>query len=361
MRVLQFVECFGGGMLTSVSQICNILAQEDIQVHLAYSLRPETPENFRSLLDSRVVLQQLDLTRNIHIFKDIKGLFAVFKIILQVEPDILHLHSSKAGFIGRLAAFIYRLRGKKIKVFYSPRGFSFLQKDANIFKRLTYLYLERIADYLGGTIIACSYGEGVEARKKLKARQVLVIENAVETSKIPLAVPSGKLIRVGISGRITPARNPELFMRIAGQLSGEQVQFVWIGGGMPEEEAALNRKLPNIEVTGWLPRDAALEKLSTLDIYLHTSRWEGMPLAVIEAMLAGLPVVVTDVVGNRDIVRHGTTGFIGRDEEEIVTYLKKLFLDKDLRFSMGKTAREEALKRFSLARLRRDILGLYNS
>jgi glycosyltransferase involved in cell wall biosynthesis len=358
MKVLHIVESFGGGVLTSVTQICNILAQEGMQVHLAYSLRPETPGNFQSLLDPRVYLHQLNLTRNIDIINDFNSVFSIVQLVRQVEPDILHLHSSKAGFLGRLAVCLCSpIEKNKIKVFYSPRGFSFLQQDANICKRKAYLYLERLADRFGGTIIACSQSEGEEARYILKARQVKVIDNAIDISKIPLALLTENPIQIGISGRIAPQRNPEMFMRLAKKFDEENVKFIWVGGGKADDEAILAAS--GIEVTGWLSRDVALNKMAALNIYLHTSLWEGMPLSLIEAMTAGLPAVVTDVIGNRDVVEHSVTGFIGKNEEDIASYLKILIKNKDLRLEMGKAAREDALRRFSLPRLRKDILELY--
>jgi len=74
----------------------------------------------------------------------------------------------------------------------------------------------------------------------------------------------------------------------------------WIGGGDDANEAAL--KSAGVTITGWMPRANALEAMRGLDIYLHPSRWEGMPVALIEAQLCGLPAVASDVVGNRDVI-----------------------------------------------------------
>ena len=106
-----------------------------------------------------------------------------------------------------------------------------------------------------------------------------------------------------------------------------------------------------MDVTGWMARADALAAMRGLDIYLHPSRWEGMPVALIEAQLCGLPAIATDVVGNRDVVIAGKTGFLCRSAEDMAARLQSLIRDRDLRERMGLEARELAMPRFNLARM----------
>jgi glycosyltransferase involved in cell wall biosynthesis len=135
------------------------------------------------------------------------------------------------------------------------------------------------------------------------------------------------------------------------------VRFHWIGGGEPEGVAAL--EAAGVDVTGWLRRPDALAALSRMDVCLHATRWEGMPVALIEAQVAGLPAVTTDVVGNRDVVRHGETGFVASTPEGVADALSRLIADPSLRARLGRRAREVALVRFSLERLLDDYERLY--
>jgi glycosyltransferase involved in cell wall biosynthesis len=96
-----------------------------------------------------------------------------------------------------------------------------------------------------------------------------------------------------------------------------------------------------------------------LDIYLHPSRWEGMPVALIEARVCGLPAVATDVVGNRDVVVHGETGFLCRSTDEMAEALARLVHEPALRRRLGANARERALPRFNLDRLVDELEALY--
>lgn len=97
------------------------------------------------------------------------------------------------------------------------------------------------------------------------------------------------------------------------------------------------------------------------NICVQTSLWEGMPITVIEAMVAGIPVVVTDVVGNRDVVAPGESGFVAQDEDELAYYVEKLVKNPVLRQEMGRCAREIAIKRFSLDRLIKELVEIYHT
>lgn len=351
-RVFQVVESFGGGVFQSVRQICNNLPRDLFEVYLIYSLRKETPPNWESLFSEDVKKIYLPMTREISPLRDINALFGLIKLIKKYNPHIIHLHSSKAGFLGRLAAL---LLGKK-KVFYSPRGFSFLMKEVSPWKRRLFFSLEKVASLFGGVILACSPGELKEA-ERLTGR-VELLNNAIDLKEVDSIPPyrfENNKVRVAISGRVTYARAPWLFRNIAQKLSSPQVEFLWVGGGELESEL----KGSPVKVLGWLNRREAISYLKGIDIYLQTSLWEGMPLSILEAMACFKPVVATDVVGNRDLVVHGETGFIGRSEDDLVSYLNKLLDNPELRIKMGLEGRRRVEKEFSLEVLIRKLASLY--
>lgn len=357
MRVLQVCESFGGGNFSSVSQICNGLAERGHEVHLGYSRRAETPGDFATHLHPAVVLHELKMTRSISPLIDLRALFDLMALIRRLDPEVIHLHSSKAGFLGRLAAF---LLGRIGTLFYSPRGLSFLQQDASPAKRRLFRWLEWGAARLGGTLVACSRGELEQIRVNIAPRSELLIENAVPVVIVPPKSERGDdKVRIGTAGRISAARNPALFASLAHRLTRDDVEFVWIGGGDIADCERLQQA--GVTVSGWLPRPQALAKVSGLDIYVQTSLWEGMPIAVIEAQVAGIPAVVTDILGNRDVVRDGETGFVCRNEEEMVAQLVKLICEPKTRTVMGQQARKLALVRFSVERLFDELLEAYQT
>lgn len=357
MKVLQICESFGGGNYSSVSQICNGLAARGHEVHLAFSRRAETPTDFAEHLHPGVALHELCMTRNIAPVTDARALFALLGLLRRIDPQVIHLHSSKAGFLGRVAGF---LAGRNRTVFYSPRGLSFLQQDVPEGRRTLFRRLEWAAARLGGCIVACSQGELDQVRTHLAPRAALLVENAVDVAMVlPRRQRGDGKVRIGTAGRISLARNPKYFAALARRLRCEEVEFVWTGGGDEVDRELLEQS--GVRVSGWLPRREALARIAELDVYIQTSLWEGMPIAVIEAQVAGIPAVVTDILGNRDIVVEGVTGFICRDEEEMAAQLQRLIDEPQTRAILGQRARESALTRFSVEHLLDELLAAYTA
>ena len=355
LRILQLTEAFEGGVFTSLTRTASVLAERGHDVHLAFSRRGNTPTDVAAHVPQSVVLHELAMGRAIDPRADWRGFVAVRALLRALNPDIVHLHSSKAGVLGRAAA---RSCGLAARTFYSPRGLSFLQQDHSAGARLAFHVIEWAAARLGGTVVACSASERGLVDRRLRPRQVALVENAVDVDAIPVRVArEDEGVIVGIAGRITYARNPELFAAIAARLARPGVEFRWIGGGEASGRAAL--EAAGVVVTGWLPRRDALVAMTDLDIYLHPSRWEGMPVALIEAQVAGLPAVATDVVGNRDVIKSGATGYLGHDVDTLAAALSTLIADRALRERMGTRARAEALPRFNVQRLGDDLERLY--
>jgi Glycosyltransferase len=285
----------------------------------------------------------------------LSSLRALVKNLRDRHPEVIHLHSSKAGALGRAAA---KIASPHAKVLYSPHGPAFLRRDVSPTKQFAYLSLERLANYIGGTIVACSRSELHEIEGRVHARAALLIENGVDIGEIPVRCQrtDGKVV-IGMTGRASFQKNHEVFAQLANELRNPAVSFVWIGGSAEDVPECY----PGDAVTcsGWVTRARALELMSHLDIYVQTSRWEGMPLALIEAQVAGIPAVVTNVVGNRDVVIHGVTGFVASSAEEMAIYLALLRDNWTLRQQMGAAARKRAMERFSMDAIFREWRQLY--
>ncbi|MCM2304475.1 MAG: glycosyltransferase, partial [Elusimicrobia bacterium] len=143
------------------------------------------------------------------------------------------------------------------------------------------------------------------------------------------------------------------------------LKCVWIGGGEDEPRVRThleNMNLPGrVEITGWLPAEQARERLRALDLFVHYSRWDAMPNAVLEAMAAGLPVVVSDNSGNRDAVRDRVTGFIVKSEIELLERCQQLIDDRELRLKLGAAGRERVRQEFSRERMISELSRLYEA
>ncbi|GAB5095386.1 glycosyltransferase [Caballeronia sp. HLA56] len=338
-----------------LTQLSNRAAAAGVGVTILHSIRPETPNNFASLFHPAVKLVYVSMFREVSVKKDWTSMWELVRKLKECNPSVVHLHSSKAGVLGRAAA---RIAAPRARVFYSPHGLAFLRRDVSAAKQFAYLSFERIAARMGGTIVACSKSEQHEIETQMRTRNTEMIENGVNVLEIPSRLEKdGREVVVGMSGRASFQKNHEAFVQLATDLRNSTTQFLWIGGNL--DELPGQTASDSVVCSGWVTRERALALTSGLDIYVQTSRWEGMPIALIEAQVAGIPAVVTDVVGNRDVVLHGQTGFVATTHEDMQKYIAMLRDDPILRARMGETAKRTASRRFSMEAIFRKWLSVY--
>ncbi|PVX45896.1 hypothetical protein C8C85_1705 [Flavobacterium sp. 103] len=338
MKVVHIIEALGGGVYTYFKDLSFYFGDDEVVKDLSTTIiysgnRKEIdPEKIEYEFSKGVSLIKINMVRDFSPIQDFKSILHLRKELQKLNPDVIHLHSSKAGVLGRIACF---LLFKRMQLFYTPHGYSFLRTDISNLTKKTYWFIEKSFQQLfGGITIACGDTEYEIAKKIGKS---MLIRNGINIDEVSRqsVKPKNQTLTIGIVARITTARNPELFNTIA--LRFPDFNFVWIGDG------ELNSTLtaPNIKITGWfMDRNEALKELSVIDIYIQTSLWEGMPIAVLEAMAMKKPILATNIIGNKDIVVHNETGFLFNEIEELDDYLELLKDDK-IRNQFG----DNALKR----------------
>lgn len=317
-RVLFAVEAMGGGVFTYIVSLANRLANT-YDVYLAYATRPQTPENYRDYFDSRVHLIPVrHFTREISPKEDPKALLELVRLRREIRPDIIHLHSSKAGVLGRIA-----FGAGKTPLFYTPHGYSFLMENASPSKQKMYRLIESALAKTRCVTISCSEGEHRETLRL--TRRAEKINNGIDLEEIDrelAAIPEtsaqadARPYTVFTLGRICYQKNPELFNQIAERMP--ELRFVWIGDG----ELCEQLNAPNIEVTGWVDRASALRIASRADCFLLPSRWEGLPISLLEAMYMKKSCVVSDIIGNHDVIQNDTNGFLCTEPDEFVKAIR---------------------------------------
>lgn len=315
-KLLYIVEAMGGGIFTYIVTLANGLCDK-YDITVAYGIRSETPENIEDYFDDRVNLVKVkNFQRAVRFGKDRAATKELKELVKELKPDIVHLHSSKAGAIGRLF-----LKSSKYKMFYTPHGYSFLMEDIRPIRKRVYYAIEKFCAKDHCITVACGKGEW-ESSLSLDENAVY-ISNGVDTKLIDKStyksVPKeNHQFTVFTVGRMDFQKNPRMFNNIAELLP--DVKFVWIG------EGELRRQITskNIETTGWLPRAKALEIAANQDVFVLPSRWEGLPLSLLEAMYMKKPCIVSDVIGNRDIVHDGVTGYICNTPEEFAEKIEEI-------------------------------------
>lgn len=359
IKIFQVIECGGpGGTGEQVAAICNGLDPSRFEVSLVYAVRGGSPDEYRArCAGARAAYFVPEMTREISPANDLKALRRLRALFDKHRPDVVHAHSSKAGALARAAA---KAAGVK-SIFYTPHGYGFLQQDRSTASRFLYKTIEKAASRMGATI-ACAPGEAAAAAALGGGPVHTVCDAYLGEFRDPLPHDG---IAVGSCGRLTYARNPDAWILLAQRLTDSRngLKCVWIGGG--DDEARVRVLLENMnlhgraELTGWLTAPEARERMRALDIFVHYSRWDAMPNAVLEAMASGLPVVASDNIGNRDAVEDGITGFIVKNEIELLERCQQLIDDKALRLKLGEAGRERVQRAFSRERMLAELSRLY--
>lgn len=309
-RLLFVVEAMGGGVYTYILELVNELVNK-YEVYIAYAVRPQTPFDYKNQFDKRIHLIEVNnFTRSISPNKDLKALFEIKKIANQIKPDIIHLHSSKAGVIGRWA-----FNGKKVALYYTPHGYSFLMSNYGFAKRNIFKFLERISVRKSCTVISCSEGEHRETLQLTK--NATYVNNGIDIDEMSelirkIEYKPNSSFTVFTLGRICYQKNPKLFNEVAKALP--DIKFVWIGDGELRNELDSS----NIDITGWIDRNEALSKAMSANVFILTSLWEGLPMSLLEAMYMKKLCIVSDVIGNHDVIKNNDNGYVCNTKKDFV-------------------------------------------
>lgn len=343
--ILFIVEAMGGGVFTYIVDLSNELCKK-YEMYVAYATRNQTPADYASYFDPSIHLIHVNnFTREISPKKDVAAFFEIQRIAKEINPDIIHLHSSKAGALGRFA-----FNGTDVPLFYTPHGYSFLMQNYGKVKRTAFHAVEEVCAKRNCTTIACSKGEYKETLKLTKRaayvnnginiKELSDLLNEVKSSTVDSVNTENGPLTVFTLGRINYQKGPDLFNAVADSLPN--VRFIWIGDGQLRDKLTS----PNITITGWLDRKSALKIASLADVFILTSLWEGLPISLLESMYMKKLCVVSDVIGNHDVIHSGENGFVCRDSKDFVNAIRQC----------GKDASEQLI-----ANAFNDVITNYNT
>ena len=314
-KLLCVCESMATGIYFFLNALLNRLCEE-YDIVIVYAERYETPKNIRQQFDDRIKLIKMDTFRR---GMDPRMICAsqreLRKIIRQEKPDIIHLNSSMAGIVGRLAA-----AGSGIPVLYTPHLFSFMQPSFSPLKRFVFFTAEWFLARLGGTIIGVSESE-YRAAAKL-TRRAGYINNCIDVT-LPAPEPTahrpGEGLKAGTSGRILPQKCPQRYAQLSKLIPEDEIR--WIGDG---ELRTVLEGLDNVKVLGWMSRKEALEAVQKLDVFLLLSDSEGLSISLLEAMEAGAVCVVSNIEANSQVIENGVDGFLVNDAAEAAAVMEKI-------------------------------------
>lgn len=338
-----------------VSLLTQVQADNGHSVTIIYSRRPETPENINAHFpaNANVICIQMHGVRSWP-----RAVLTLRSTLAALQSDAIFLHSSFAGFLGRISA--WNILGS-CRIFYIPHCISFMRGDLGAVKRAAFIVLEKIAGIRSATYIACSNSERECIKKYLPKSQCILVENAIPTHERKRHASGQNPLTIINAGQIRLQKNPALFAAIAhrARAEGLALNFLWLGDGDPNMRAQLEAS--GVEVSGWRTRDQVIEALSSASAFLSTSLWEGLPVALIEAQIAGIPAFASACPGNRDCIDHGTSGWLYQNADEAIELLRMVTENHSQLKAVAEHSLHLATQRFSASRYGREMEEILNA
>jgi glycosyltransferase involved in cell wall biosynthesis len=314
------------------------------------------------------------LQRKISVIDDLKAVLELYRLFKKEKPQIVHTNLAKAGMVGRLAAW---LAGVPV-ILHTYHGHVF-SGYFSATKTSLYIFIEKFIALISTKIVVVSEmikKDICSVYKITKEKNISVIPLGFELDNMAsldkyrgsfrkqFSIPEDSLV-IGIVGRITGIKNHQLFVDVANILLqfNNKIHFLIVGDGELREEiekAVYDLGISeNLHFTGWITATAKM--YADLDIMLLTSKNEGTPVTVIEAMYYKIPVVSSNVGGLSDLIEDGKTGFLVNSliAEDYIQVIVKLLESLQVRDKIGFTAHKFITDQFNVNRLITDMTELY--
>lgn len=314
------------------------------------------------------VIEIPELCRLPHPLRDLRALWKLHSLMQAERFDIVHTHSTKAGLLGRIAA---AWAGIPV-ILFTAHGWAFSEGRAWLWRWLL-AHVERLLAHLSTKIICVSeYDRQLAVRFGVASQEKLVVvTNGLETEPFCSSADKKELRRqfeacdgiITMVGRLAPPKDLNTLITSWEGLKAPGWQLWLVGDGplRPYLEKAIRAKGLSNSIRLLGERHDVPELLQASDIFVLSSRWEGMPLTIIEAMLAGLPVIATQVGGISELVEENVTGLLvpPGDPLALRSALEKLMASEESRKLFGERGRQRALQQFTVERMIHRVRVLY--
>jgi len=344
-----------GTYIRTITRFIDIEKFETFLIGSCENIPPITDGSNKEIKSYKVLFK-----RNISPINDLIVTIKVFLYLVKENPHIIHAHSSKSGFIGRFAAMILMK-----KIFYTPNAFSYLSGDSKL-KKKGLLLMERIASKWGSTLLACSESEFERGVKEVgyPCKRAVVWENSIPDPIIKkgfttqINLPKEFILSIG---RPSYQKNTEMMVEAIDALKqrGKNLNLIILGVGFHspnlDRVRGLIRKYDlesQISLIDFIEREEALCVTNKALFYISSSRYEGLPFSILEAMAFEKAVIATDVDGNKDCVVNGLNGYLVSLEDvgTMADRIDNLWHNDKLREKFGKEGRKIFLQKFEITK-----------
>lgn len=295
-------------------------------------------------------------------------LFELIKLLKKIKPHIVHTYMYSANSYGRIAAILTRVP----IIIASERNLPELRKDKNRYQ----LFWDKLLAAFSDGIVCNSFEAANSLIKKysFNFEKVFTIHNGINAKGFLKENSSNRKKKlaskvIGTIGRLCLQKNHKFFLDMAkvilNILKDSSIKFLIVGNGpLRNELEDYSKKLGienNVVFTG--ERSDIPELLQSMNIFVMSSLYEGMSNAIMEAMLSGLPVVATDVGGNRELIVQNETGYLCplKDTEAFVNIIVSLINNESKAKKLGENGRRKILNEFTIEKMIQNTESIYKN
>ena len=369
VRVLRIISRMNiGGPALQISGLMKGIDQDRVNQKLLTGYCKPDEADFIEIIAPELKVQRINgLGRSINLVADISALLQIIKIIREFKPDFIHTHTAKAGVLGRIAGLLANRNAKLIHTYHGH----LLTGYFSPIKTKFIILMERILAKFSFKLI-CVGSKVRDDLLKVKIgdlNKYIIIGPGIKFGELPIRNLSRLNFDIDLDdiviiflGRITGIKRPDRFCNIVLNLAKRhpKVRILIVGSG--DLEVSMHKKLSEIkervDFLGW--RSDVENILACADILLLTSDNEGTPTSVIQAGMAGVPTVATNVGSLPEVIENGVTGILtDPDEDALAMALESLVLDPELRKNLGENAKKDMSRRYSISRMVESYQSLY--
>lgn len=304
IRVVHVAETIAGGIASYFEEIAEYQNESFGKGNVSF-LIPSGSEMHLPIVDPAQLITFAPASRRPGALRNF-GQFAT-KAIRQLDPDIVHIHSSFAGAIIR--AFLPRGPGTP-RIIYCPHGWAFAIETAKA-KKLAYAVIERRLAPRTDLILVNSESEyNLAVKFGLPVGKLRIVPNGIAWSSLPARAKGTAGIRLAFIGRHDRQKGLDVLLKTIDRFSYPDISFDIVGESVVGTRSHCSSQAANLRFHGWLPRTAIADLLRHVDAVIMPSRWEAFGLVAIEAMRAGVPVIASNRGALPEIVEDGVGGYI---------------------------------------------------
>lgn len=329
------------------------------EVYLVVGESGELTERLKNTSVKVIILKSLQ--RSIRPLQDIRAVFGLKKIINKINPQILHLHSSKAGVIGRIAA-----KGNDAKVIFTVHGWAFTEGISRI-KRAVYTFIEKkMVRYTDKIICVSKYDLQLAKNCKVisdeNESKAIVIYNGTLPSKYEhVRVKFHSIPVLTMVARFDNQKNQELLLNSISRLDSP-ISLNLIGEG--EKLAAMKQYANKLKISNQINflgfKNNVTDYLNNTDVFILISNYEGLPISIIEAMSVGLPIIASDVGGVSELINNN--GVVVKNNTADISKAIQYVLSNPSRLQqMSRNSIELFYKKFLLSQMVMKVNDVYVS